>query len=140
MVTVYDVSPEKLIEKTAAKLKEFGELESPEWAYYAKTGANREKGPIQEDWWYSRAASILRRVYLKGPIGTSRLSAHYGGYADRGSKPNKSVKGSGSVTRKCLMQLESAGLVVRDGNKGRVVTPKGQSLLDNIAKEVHTQE
>ena len=137
MVTVYDVPPDKLIEMTATKLKEFETIEAPEWAFFAKTGMHRERSPVQEDWWYIRAASILRKIYVKGPIGTSRLAAEYGGYVDRGSKPNKAVKGSGSITRKCVMQLESSGLVVRDSNKGRVVSPKGQSLLDNVAKEVH---
>ena len=46
------------------------------------------------------------------------------------------VKGSRSIIRKSLMQLETAGLVVRNKNNGRVVTPKGQALLDNAAKEV----
>lgn len=137
MVTVYDVPPDKLIEMTATKLSEFEMIEAPEWAFFAKTGRHRERSPVQEDWWYIRAASILRKIYVKGPIGTSRLAAEYGGYADRGSKPNKAVKGSGSITRKCVMQLESSGLIVRDNNKGRVVSPKGQSLLDNVAKEVH---
>jgi small subunit ribosomal protein S19e len=137
MVTVYDVPPDKLIEITATKLMEFETIEAPEWAFFAKTGRHRERSPVQEDWWYVRAASILRKIYVKGPIGTSRLAAEYGGYADRGSKPNKAVKGSGSIIRKCVMQLESSGLVVRDRNKGRVVSPKGRSLLDNVAKEVH---
>ena len=135
MVTVYDVPPDKLIESAATKLKEFESIQAPEWAFFAKTGRHKERAPSQEDWWYTRAASILRKVYMKGPIGTSRLAAEYGGYADRGSKPNKAVSGSGSVARKCIMQLESSGLIVRDGNKGRVITPKGQSLLDNAAKE-----
>ena len=137
MVTVYDVPPDKLIEITASKLKEIETIEAPEWAFFAKTGRHRERSPIQEDWWYVRAASILRKIYVKGPIGTSRLAAEYGGYADRGSKPNKAVKGSGSIARKCVMQLEASGLIARDSNKGRVVTSKGQSLLDNAAKEVH---
>jgi small subunit ribosomal protein S19e len=137
MVTVYDVPPDKLIEMTASKLSELETIEAPEWAFFTKTGRHRERSPVQEDWWYTRAASILRKIYVKGPIGTSRLAAEYGGYADKGSRPNKAVKGSGSITRKCVMQLESSGLVVRDSNKGRVVSPTGRSLLDNVAKEVH---
>jgi small subunit ribosomal protein S19e len=34
------------------------------------------------------------------------------------------------------MQLESSGLVAKDKNNGRIVTPKGQALLDAVAKEV----
>jgi ribosomal protein S19E (S16A) len=34
------------------------------------------------------------------------------------------------------MQLESSGLVAKDKNNGRIVTAKGQALLDAVAKEV----
>ncbi len=136
MVTVYDVPSEKLIENVAQKLKDSGAVNPPEWAEFAKTGVHTEKAPIQADWWYTRAASVLRKVYVKGPIGTSKLAAEYGGFVDRGSRPNRAVKGSRSIIRKSLMQLEAAGLVSKNKNNGRVVTPKGQALLDNAAKEV----
>ena len=135
MVTVYDVPADKLIEKLAAKLRAIETVKPPEWAEFAKTGRHTEKAPVQDDWWQTRAASVLRKVAIKGPIGTSRLAAEYGGFADRGSKPNKAVKGSRSVARKCLMQLEAGGLVAKDKNNGRIVTPKGQALLDAAAKE-----
>ena len=137
MVTVYDVPSEKLIANVAQKLKDSGAVNPPEWAEFAKTGVHTEKAPIQADWWYTRAASVLRKVYVKGPIGTSKLAAEYGGFNDRGSKPNSAVKGSRSIIRRSLMQLESAGLVAKNKNNGRVVTPKGQALLDNAAKEVN---
>jgi len=137
MVTVYDVPSEKLIANVAQKLKDSGAVNPPEWAEFAKTGVHTEKAPIQADWWYTRAASVLRKVYIKGPNGTSKLAAEYGGFNDRGSKPNRAVKGSRSIIRRSLMQLESAGLVAKNKNNGRVVTPKGQALLDNAAKEVN---
>jgi len=139
MVTVFDVPADKVIEKTAKILKTYETIKPPEWADYVRTGRHTEKSPVQADWWYTRAASILRKVYIMGPIGTSRLAAEYGGFADRGSKPNRAVKGSGSITRKCLMQLEASGLVMKDKKKGRIVTPKGRSLLDKIAKEIHDE-
>lgn len=136
MVTVYDVPSDKLIANVAQKLKDSGAVKPPEWAEFVKTGVHTEKAPIQADWWYTRVASVLRKVYIKGPIGTSKLAAEYGGFNDRGSKPNKAVKGSRSIIRRALMQLESAGLVSKNKNNGRMVTPKGQALLDNAAKEV----
>lgn len=139
MVTVFDVPAEKLIERTAKLLKTYETIKPPEWADYVRTGRHTEKSPVQGDWWYTRAASVLRKIYIIGPIGTSRLAAEYGGYADRGSKPNRAVKGSGSITRKCLMQLEASGLVMKDKRKGRIVTPKGRSILDNLAKEIYEE-
>jgi small subunit ribosomal protein S19e len=136
MVTVYDVPAEQLIAKVAAKLRELDTIKPPEWADYVKTGRHTEKAPVQKDWWYTRSASILRKVAIKGPIGTSRLAEEYGGFADRGSRPNKAVKGSRNIARKSIMQLEASGLVAKNKNKGRIVTSKGQKLLDAAAKEV----
>lgn len=137
MVTIYDVPPGELVAKLAGKLREIDAIKPPEWADFVKTGRHTEKAPVQEGWWFTRAASVLRKVYIEGPIGTERLAATYGGFADRGSKPNKAVKGSRSVTRKCLMQLEASGLIAKDKNKGRVITAKGRALLDKVAMGIH---
>lgn len=139
MVTVYDVPAEQLILKTAQKLKESGKIQPPEWAEFAKTGRHTERAPSQDDWWYARAASIMRKLYVKGPMGSSKLAAEYGGYADKGSKPNKAVKGSRNIARKCLIQLEAAGYLVSKDKEGRAISPAGQSLLDNTAKEVYDE-
>lgn len=139
MVTVYDVPPEKLIAKAAAQLKQIDTIKVPEWAEFAKTGRHTEKAPVQEDWWFTRSASVLRKVYLMGPIGTSRLAAEYGGFADRGSKPNRAVKGSRAIARRCLIQLEQSGLIAKHKRDGRVISPKGQAMLDKVAKEVYDE-
>jgi small subunit ribosomal protein S19e len=139
MVTVYDVPAEKLILKTAEKLKQNSAIVPPEWAEYAKTGRHTERAPQQEDWWFIRAASILRKLYVKGPMGSSKLAAEYGGYADKGAMPNRAVKGSRNIARKCMMQLESAGLLVSKDKQGRSISPSGMSLLDNTAKEVYDE-
>ena len=139
MVTVYDVPPEKLIAKAAEKLKQVDTVTAPEWAEFVKTGRHTESAPVQDDWWYIRAASVMRKVYVKGPIGTSRLAAEYGGFADRGSKPNRAVKGSRAIARRCLIQLERAGFLAKDKKNGRIISPKGQSFLDNVAKEVYDE-
>ena len=136
MVTVYDVPAEQLIAKVAVKLREIDTIKPPEWAEYVRTGRHTERAPVQKDWWYTRSASILRKVAIKGPIGTSRLAEEYGGFADRGSRPNKAVKGSRNIARKSIMQLEASGLVAKNKNKGRIVTSRGQKLLDAAAKEV----
>jgi small subunit ribosomal protein S19e len=136
MTTVYDVPPQKLIDLAADKLREYPEIAEPEWAGDVKTGTHVETQPVQENWWHIRTAAVLRKVYLNGPVGTERLSAEFGGAKDRKTKPYKAVKGSRSIIRTTLRQLESAGLIEADKNKGRVITAKGQSLMDNTAREV----
>ena len=136
MTTAYDVPAGSLIEALAKKLADNDKIIPPSWTPFVKTGIHRENAPMDPDWWYTRSAAVLRKVYMNGPIGVERLSGCYGGNRDRGSKPNKAVKGSRSVVRKCLMQLEEAGLVAKDRNKGRVVTNEGRALLDNTAHAV----
>ncbi len=135
MATVYDVPPKRLIEKLSEVLKETDGIEPPQWAPFVKTGVHKEKAPIQEDWWYTRTSAVLRSVYVKGPIGISQLRGKYGGKQNRGSKPSRAAKGSGSIIREVIQQLESADMVEKTP-KGRIVTSKGRSLLDNNAYDI----
>ncbi len=132
---LYNVPPEMLIEKVAEELKKMEEFQPPDWAKYVKTGVHKERSPEREDWWYVRVASIFRKIYTDGPVGIERLRTVYGGRKRRGSKRPKFRKGSGSIIRKALQQLEKAGFVKRT-DEGRVVTPKGRSFLDKIANEL----
>jgi small subunit ribosomal protein S19e len=139
MPTVYDVYPNELIEKTAEQLKKIPEVKPPEWAVFVKTGVHKERPPMELDWWYFRAAAILRSVYRMGPIGVNKLKTKYGGKKRRGHKPAIFKKGSGNIIRKCLQQLEKAGLIknIEKGkNKGRIMTAKGKSFLDKLAGEI----
>jgi len=134
MTDIFDVNPNMLIEKVANELKAM--LKAPEWASFVKTGVHKERPPVNEDWWYVRSAAILRSIAIMGPIGTSKLRTKYGGKQNRGHKTEHFYKGSGSIIRKILQQLEEAGLVKQASigvHKGRIVTPKGQSLLDKSA-------
>ncbi len=130
------ISPQRLIHTVAKELKEI--IDRPEWADYVKTGIHKERPPIREDWWYVRAAAVLRTIHLRGPIGVEKLRAKYGGRQNRGVRPEKFAKGSGSIIRKILQQLEQAELIKqaeKGVHKGRIVTPKGLSLLHAAAKK-----
>ena len=133
MVSVYDISPDTLIEEVAKELKSYSEITPPTWAPFVKTGVHKELPPENPDWWYIRSASVLRKVYVKGPVGTRRLKAMYGGRKNRGSKQEKSRSGSGSIARKILQQLETAQMVEKVPN-GRQITAHGMSFMDNVAK------
>jgi small subunit ribosomal protein S19e len=141
MATVYDVNPTELIHKTAEQLKTEKLVSPPDWARFAKTGMHKQRQPVNPDWWYVRAAAVLRSVYLMGPIGVSKLRTKYGGKRDRGHKMERFYKGSGSIIRKMLQQLETAGLIkqaARGVHKGRIVTPEGMSILDKAASTIQT--
>lgn len=136
MVRVYDVPADKLIETLAEHLKRVPELEQPQWAPFVKTGSHAERPPQRPDWWYTRAASILRKVYMHGPIGLQRLESDYGGSKALSYFPKHHRDASGAVIRNALKELEQADLVTKQGNKGRVLTPKGVALLDKTSKDI----
>ncbi len=138
MVTVYDVPPDKLISALAEYLKKnVPEVKPPPWALFVKTaGPARERPPEDPDWWYVRCASLLRKLYIHGPVGVERLRTAYGGRTKSRVKPEVFKKGGGSIIRKALQQLEKAGLVMKVEGKGRMLTPEGRSLLDRIATKV----
>jgi small subunit ribosomal protein S19e len=133
MATAFDVPPNKLIPKIADELRKLETIKAPEWAAYVKTGRHTEKSPMEEGWWYTRSAAMLRKIYIEGPIGTTRLAAMYGGTADRGSKPDKAVRGSRSISRHTVQQLEKSQLIHKEKDGGRAVTAKGRKLVDSLA-------
>ncbi|MFX1474009.1 MAG: 30S ribosomal protein S19e [Promethearchaeota archaeon] len=140
MSTVYDIAADELIPRIAEELRKSKEIKPPEWAGYVKTGAHKERPPTNPDWWYIRCASILRRLYVKGRTGVSRLRTVYGGRKRRGVRPNHFAKGSGSIIRKALQQLEKAGLVTLEKGGGRILSSKGRSFLDRLAHMTRTQD
>jgi small subunit ribosomal protein S19e len=136
-MTVRDVDPEKLILKAADELAKVGELKAPAWAAFTKTGVHKQRPPEQSNWWHIRQASELRKLYMAPQgIGVSRMRKVYGGRKNRGHKPEHSFKASGSVIRKSMQQLEKAGFVKMEKGKGRIITPKGQKLLNSVAKQL----
>jgi len=135
MVTAGEVEPEKLIGGLKEELKKIDSVKPPEWIKFAKSGVHKERPPEQKDFWYIRSASVLKRIYMDGPVGVENLRSFYGGRKERGYSPARFRKSSGNVIRKILQQLEKAGLIEKNA-RGRKITPKGQSLLNRIAHEV----
>ncbi len=137
MPTPYDVPPSVLIERLARYLREeVDAIVPPPWTSFVKTGSHTQRPPQNPDWWFTRCASLLRKIYVKGPIGIERLRSEYGGRIDRGVKPEHARKGGGGIIRKALQQLQAAGLVEPLRNRGRVVTSDGRRLLDKLSTEI----
>ena len=139
MTSIYDCDPSELVEKTAEEMKKLSNIKAPPWAMLVKTGMHKERPPVRNDWWYARAASILKKIYALGPIGVSKLRTKYGGKKNRGYKPERFYRGSGSIVRKIIQQLEKEGFVKTDlksQHKGRLITAKGKKFLDDVASKI----
>lgn len=137
MTTAYDVPADVLIGRITDYIKgNVREITPPEWAAYVKTGPHVERAPQDPDWWYVRTASMLRKLYVKGPVGVSRLRKDYGGRKRRGVRPAHFARAGGKIIRSILQQLEAAGLVEKADNGGRAVSAKGRSLLDAMSGQI----
>ncbi|VVC02817.1 30S ribosomal protein S19e [Candidatus Bilamarchaeum dharawalense] len=133
MVTIFDVDANRLIEKTAEKLKEL-KIHKPSYVGLVKSGAHAARPPQTDNFWYLRCASILRQFYVNGTVGVQRLRRHYGGKKRRGVRPGRHMPAGGSTIRKAMQELEKAGLLTKE-KSGRILSPKGRKLLDVSAKE-----
>ncbi|HYB76274.1 MAG TPA: 30S ribosomal protein S19e [Nitrososphaerales archaeon] len=135
MVNVRDVPSEKLIGALAEQVKDLPTVKEPDWAHFVKTGSHAERPPDKADWWFTRAASLLRKLYLHGPVGLSDLERAYGGSKALAYYPKHHRNGAGSPIRKVLQQLEQAELVSKTP-KGRILTAKGRAMLDKASREI----
>lgn len=138
MKSIKEVDPEKFIKTASIKLESM--IEMPEWAKYVKTGVSRQRPPEQENWWWIRAASILRRIAIDAPVGVQKLRTYYGGLKRLGHQPSHFRKGGGKIIRVILQQLEKVGLVTKLEKKGRILTPEGKRFINKIIKEIEKSE
>ena len=137
MPTPYDIPASIFIERLARYLKEnVYEVVPPPWSSFVKTGSHASRPPEDPEWWFTRCASLLRKIYINGPIGIERLRSEYGGRIRHGNRPEHARKGSGAIVRKTLHQLQAAGLVEIAEKKGRITTREGRRTLDKLSTEI----
>jgi len=136
MTDIRHSDAEQYNHKLAEALKKSGDFAKPEWIVFVKTGASKTRPNIDPDFWFKRAASILRQLYVREVVGVGRLRTRYGGRKNRGSQPSKFVPAGGKIIRSILQQAESAGLIEKFNKKGqragRKLTVKGRQFMENI--------
>lgn len=136
--SVYQIPAQEYNQKLAEALKTLEEFKQPEWAPFTKTGSAKKRPPQEPNFWYKRAASILRQIYINRVVGVNRLRTRYGSKKNRGYKPEKFKKASGKIIRTILQQAEQAGLLEKsnqqgkDKRAGRILTQKGKELMEGV--------
>jgi small subunit ribosomal protein S19e len=135
MTIIYEIKPELYLKELAEELKKLPEFKMPEWANFVKTSYIKERPPQESDWWYLRAASILRQIFINKIVGVGRLRTRYGGRYNRGVKPAVFGKASGKIIRTILQAAEKSGFLekAREKRSGRRLTSKGKDFLEKIA-------
>jgi len=140
---VYEFKSQEYNLKLAEALKKIPEFEKPTWIDFVKSGPAKERPIDDADFWYKRAASILRQIYRKKTLGVSRLRTRYGSKKNRGVKPEEFRKSGGKIIRTILQQSDKAGFTeivkamkgVKEKKPGRQLTEKGKSFLESIGGE-----
>lgn len=135
MAKVYDVPADVLISRLAENLKN-EDIPAPSWIPFVKTGAHSERPPHERDWWHTRCASLLRKIYLHGPIGINELCKEYGGGKPVGYGAAHHKDASGAIIRNAIHGLEKLGYIEKVEKKGRVVSKQGMQKLDKFATEI----
>jgi|EP01083_Nonionella_stella_P041641 small subunit ribosomal protein S19e len=139
-ICVRDVAAKAFIEAYAEHLKNSDKFELPVWADLVKTGTFKELAPYGEDWYYIRAASIARKVYLRPGLGVGQLRKWYGGSYRNGVRHQHFVRANAGVIRSVLIQLENMKVTEPTEKGGRRMTRVGQQDLDRIANAVFHEE
>lgn len=139
MAKVYDVPADELIAKLAEQLKSENKIAPPVWSGFVKTGSHASRIPQNKDWWYARCASVLRKIYLHGPLGVADLKVAYGGRKKVGYNLAHHRDAGGAIVRKALQQLEASGYIVKVQGKGRLVSSDGMKKMDRLATEIHKE-
>ena len=139
MAKVYDVPADKLISKLTEVLKT-EDIPAPDWSLFVKTGAHADKAPQKSDWWHTRCASILRKIYLHGPISVNDLRTMYGdGKRNKNYGARHHKDASGAIIRNAMHGLEKLGYVEKVEKKGRVISRQGMQKLDKMSTEILNQ-
>ena len=139
-MAIYDIGAQEYNVKLAEALKKIPEFKQPAWSTLIKSGPAKER-PIEDpDFWYKRAASILRQIYKKKHVGVNRLKTKYGSKKNRGYQPETFKKAGGKIIRTILQQADQAGLTeiakavkgAKAKRIGRQLTAKGKEFLEDI--------
>eukprot|EP01130_Rhizamoeba_saxonica_P004198 TRINITY_DN1724_c0_g1_i1.p1 TRINITY_DN1724_c0_g1~~TRINITY_DN1724_c0_g1_i1.p1 ORF type:complete len:147 (+),score=42.17 TRINITY_DN1724_c0_g1_i1:267-707(+) len=139
-VTVKDVEAAAFIKEYAMHLKRTQWLQIPTWSIYVKTGISRELAPIDDDWFFVRAASIARKIYIRGGTGIGALRKVYGNKKRDGPSRSHFTLASGGLLRYIVQEFERLGILEADEKKGgRRISAEGQKDLDRIAGRVAAQ-
>jgi len=140
--SVYELASQEYNLRLAEALKKVPEFQEPDWAKFVKSSSSKER-PIEDpDFWYKRAASILKQIYRKKIVGVNRLRTKYGSKKNRGMKPERFVRAGGKIIRTILQQADRAGFTetikeikgTREKRPGRKLTEKGKKFLENLGE------
>ncbi|MFC2143171.1 40S ribosomal protein S19 [Candidatus Aenigmatarchaeota archaeon] len=134
---IFDVSAEELSNKLAEELS--SKMKQPEWSLFVKTGTSRQRPPEQKNWYFIRSGTILKRIYINGPVGVERLRSYFGSSKNLGHQPSHFKKAGGKIIRSIIQELEKLGYIeVAKNKKGRVTTKAGREFVNKVVDSIQS--
>ncbi|KAH0570961.1 Ribosomal protein S19 [Spironucleus salmonicida] len=134
-MSVYDVDYRVFISSLAQKLKSDNKLQQPAWTHFVKTSVSRQIAPEEQNWYYVRAAAILRRIYCQGPLGITDLKVAFGNEKQSCVIPSHFTKASGKIIRIICQDLAKMN-IIKTTKEGRTLTDNGKKTLDQFAAQL----
>jgi len=137
-MNVKRIEPGRYNKELANALEREDAFKVPDWVLFVKSGTHNERPITEEGFWFKRAASILRQIYIREVVGVERLRTRYGGRKERGARPGEFRKSGGKIIRMILQQAEEAGFLEKaEGkSKGRKLTSRGKEFMEKIADKL----
>ena len=120
MANIFEVKGDVLVRKVALRLKE-QKIPKPAYVDYVKTSPSKERIPQDSDFWYFRCASVLRQVYINGPVGVSKLRTRFGTVVKEHPEINK------------------ARLIVKAEKNPKALVAKAIEEIEDKLKEVESK-
>ena len=131
-----DVPAQDFINAYAQFLQRQGKLEVPGYVDIVKTSAGNDLPPQEaETWFYKRAASIARHIYLRKQVGVGALNKLYGGAKTEVSDHTNTLMLPVLSTENVSKLLQKIGVLEISPKGGRRISENGQRDLDRIAAQ-----
>merc|ERR1719348_148120 len=152
---MFDTPSNKLISEIATYLEQNDKLTLPKYVDIMKTSSGKENSPQQKNWYYTRTASILRKIAINTEsdldysvderkpkmhkaftqeknLTVTKLSSMYGCKKNRGCRPGKKVRSYRSLIVMILKDLEKLNYI--NNEKNLTLTNDGQSFIKSMCE------
>ena len=110
--------------------------------------------PYAENWLFIRAASIARKIYIRGHLGVGALRAIYGTKNTKGTAGPHYRRSDGKVIRYCMSQLQKMGFLdliidqaendkgqmTQISTRGKQLTKKARAEMDKVATQIYKRQ
>ena len=133
-VNVKDVAAGEFVLAYAAHLKRIGKIEVPKWADLVKTSTAKELAPYNPDWYYVRAASLARKIYLRGGTGVGAFTKVYGGSSHKTVRTPHFHKACGGLIRHIMQQLGEIDIVAKKADSTYPVVSAASAKAEELVR------